>query len=68
MNDLVVSNPFGVIERKGIAVVGSRKVAEIFEKRHDNVLRDIEVTIDGLNNLKNSENNDLNFEDVEFQY
>jgi len=68
MNDLVVSNPFGVIERKGIAVVSSQKVAEIFDKRHDNVLRDIEVTIDGLNNLKNSENNDLNFEDVEFQY
>lgn len=33
---------YGVTERSGIPVVSSRKVAEVFNKRHDNVLRDIE--------------------------
>lgn len=38
----IINDFYGVTERKGIPVVSSRKVAEVFEKRHDNVLRDIE--------------------------
>ncbi len=33
---------FGLIESKGIPVVGSRKVAEMFKKEHKTVLRSIE--------------------------
>lgn len=33
---------FGVVERKGIPVVSSRKVAEVFNKQHGHVIRDIE--------------------------
>jgi Rha family phage regulatory protein len=32
---------FGVTESKGIPVVSSRKISEIFDKRHDNVLQTI---------------------------
>lgn len=44
---------YGVIERKGQPVVSSRKVAEVFNKRHDNVMRDIEEI--GVNLLKSEE-------------
>lgn len=37
----IIQDQFGVTECKGIPVVNSRKVAEIFEKRHDNVLQSI---------------------------
>jgi len=33
---------FDVTEFDGIPVVSSRKVGEVFAKRHDNILRDIE--------------------------
>jgi len=39
--NLITKDDFGVTELKGKAVVSSRKVAEIFNKRHDNVLMDI---------------------------
>lgn len=39
MNELIKS--YGLSERKGEPVVSSRKVAEIFGKEHDKVLRDI---------------------------
>lgn len=37
----VWNEEFGMLEYKGKPVVNSRKVAEIFEKRHDHILRDI---------------------------
>ena len=39
MNELI--SLYGLTERKGEPVVSSRKVAEIFNKEHDKVLRDI---------------------------
>jgi Rha family phage regulatory protein len=39
---------FGVTEHQGIPVVNSRSVAETFNKRHDNVLRDIQLLTDSL--------------------
>ena len=39
MNELI--SLYGLTERKGEPVVSSRKVADIFNKDHDNVLRDI---------------------------
>lgn len=39
MNELIKS--YGLLEKKGEPVVSSRKVAEIFSKDHDKVLRDI---------------------------
>lgn len=43
-------NFLGVIELKGIPVVSSRKVAEIFEKRHDNILRNLTVLKNEVSN------------------
>ena len=42
----VIQNQFGITERKGIPMASSRKVAEIFNKRHDHVLRDIQSITD----------------------
>lgn len=43
MNGLIVPNDiYGVTEKNGIPVVGSRYVSETFSKRHDAVLRAIE--------------------------
>jgi Rha family phage regulatory protein len=39
MNDLVID--FGVTERKSVPIVSSRKVAEVFEKEHKDVLESI---------------------------
>lgn len=50
MNELIAVNDiYGVIEKKGKAIVTSLKIAEIFEKRHDDVLKSIR-------NLECSEN------------
>lgn len=56
MKNVFLIDSFGVTERNGIAVVSSRYVADIFEKRHDNVLRDIEEI---KNNLLNFEESNL---------
>jgi len=46
MSNLILPDDvYGVTEKKGIPIVGSRKVAEIFSKEHKNVLRDIEEKI-----------------------
>lgn len=49
MENLIVS--LGVEEKKGVPVVSSRKVADVFGKRHDHVIRDIEVAISALPNF-----------------
>lgn len=36
---------FGVTEKRGVPVVSSRKVAEVFIKRHDNIIQTIRETI-----------------------
>lgn len=47
MSDMVL-DAYGVTEKNSIPVVSSRRVAEIFSKRHDNVLRDISDINSGL--------------------
>jgi Rha family phage regulatory protein len=42
---------FGVSEHKGIPVVSSRKVAEVFEMRHDNVLRTIDNALETVDDF-----------------
>ena len=39
---------FGVTAFDGIPVVSTRRVSEVFGKRHDNILRDIQATVDSL--------------------
>jgi len=41
MNELAISDVYGVTEKNGRSIVSSRRVAEIFKKQHDNVLRDV---------------------------
>lgn len=53
MNELLTDH-FGVIEKKGIPVVSSRNVAEVFQKEHRNVLRDIDKLIKGLLKIEQS--------------
>ena len=49
MGNLVRSNDiYGVTEKNSVPVVSSRKVAEVFNKRHDNVLADIKTISDDL--------------------
>jgi Rha family phage regulatory protein len=48
LKNQIIKVDFGVIALKDIPVVSSRKVAEIFNKRHDNVLRDIEIIKNSL--------------------
>jgi len=38
----------GVNPHDGLAMVSSRKLAEVFDKRHDHVMRDIKTIIEGL--------------------
>jgi Rha family phage regulatory protein len=49
MNGIELNDIYGVTEKKGIPVVSSRKVAEVFEKEHKNVLRTIDEKIEGSN-------------------
>lgn len=51
MNNIVVFEPrelYGITSADGIAVVSSRKVAEVFKKEHKNVLQAIENTLKDL--------------------
>jgi len=48
MDKLVIYDTYGMTEVKGVPVASSRKVSEYFDKRHDNVLRDIEELLKGL--------------------
>ena len=48
MNELVVVSDFGDTCLKDVPVVSSRRVADIFGKRHDHVLRDIKNVVDSL--------------------
>lgn len=52
MENLIVS--LGVEEKKGVPVVSSRKVAEVFGKEHHNVIRDIEICRGELKNEPSS--------------
>jgi Rha family phage regulatory protein len=45
---------FGVSEHKGIPVVSSRKVAEVFDKRHDHLLKSIRELIRKVNIVRPS--------------
>ncbi len=47
----IESDDFGVKGVKGIAMVGSKMVAEVFGKRHDNLMRDIERIIKDLDKV-----------------
>jgi Rha family phage regulatory protein len=42
---------FGVSEHKGMAVVSSRKIADVFDRHHKDVLESIRITLDEFNNL-----------------
>jgi Rha family phage regulatory protein len=56
-----------ITERDGVPVTTSRALADHFGKRHDNVLRDIENTIDQLNQTEEGKAfNALNFEAVNY--
>lgn len=53
MNELIKS--YGLSERKGEPVVSSRKVAEIFGKNHDDVLKSVRSLVEGLGEISESE-------------
>jgi len=61
MNKLIIKDIFGVTECRGKAIASSRRVAEIFGKRHDHVLRDIYEITDPKNGLSKTFI-DINFE------
>lgn len=45
MSNLILNDFYGVTEKNSIAVVSSRKVAEVFGKEHKSVLRSINYKI-----------------------
>lgn len=57
---------YGVIERKGQPVVSSRRVAEIFDKRHDHILRSISQIADPESGVS-VEFSSLNFEEIKYK-
>jgi len=60
MNELVLSE-YGMTEKNGIPVVDSRHVADKFHKRHDHVMRDIEIALATFSQLDNPKFGDTNF-------
>lgn len=65
---LINSDIFGVTEWKGCPAVSSRFIAANFKKRHDNVLRDIEVELKNMKELAEDGNADaLKFEEINFR-
>lgn len=49
MNNLIIPGDiYGVTEKSGIPIASTRRVAEIFSKRHDHVLRDVQNIIISL--------------------
>lgn len=52
----------GLIESNGKVVVSSRDIAQVFEKRHSEVMRDIRIIV-----LVEDDFNQRNFAPVEYQ-
>jgi len=52
MNDLVSS--VGLVEKNGVKMMSSKSLAEMFDKRHDNVLEKIRNTLESLGSLDSS--------------
>lgn len=61
MNNQLMNLGLGLTEMDGKAVVSSRDISRVFEKRHDNVLRDIKNIIDS-----DAEWDLLNFEEMSY--
>jgi len=59
MSNLVIVDVFGVTEKRGKPITSSRNVAEVFHRRHDNVLRDLVSLRDDVSRGFGA----LNFED-----
>lgn len=56
MSGLILpSDIYGVTEKKGIPIVSSRRVAEVFEKPHDDVLKSARSLVEGLGEISESE-------------
>ena len=56
MNNLILPNDiYGVTEKSGIPVVSSRRVADVFGKPHDNVLKSVRNLVEGLVEISESE-------------
>lgn len=67
MRELVPMNEYGIFaDAKEVARVDSRYVAEVFEKRHDNVLRDIRKFLDPNSGLS-EEFTALNFKESKYK-
>ena len=54
-NIMFPNDVYGVTERKGIPVVSSRKIADVFGKSHDDVLKSVRNLIEGLGEISESE-------------
>ena len=52
MNTNILDNIYGITAIDGVPMVSSRKVAEVFEKQHKNILRDIDKLLKDLGELK----------------
>ena len=61
MNNLEMTNAELVEVRNQQVVTDSRKVAEVFGKRHDNVMRDIENIIEGLLKIEDTHPTEMFF-------
>lgn len=54
MNE-IIKDQFGVIERKGIPITGTRNVAKVFDKNHDDVLKSVRSLLEGLGEISESD-------------
>ncbi|MFA5313814.1 MAG: Rha family transcriptional regulator [Methanomassiliicoccales archaeon] len=56
MNSLILPDDiYGVTEKSGVPVVSSRKIADVFRKPHDDVLKSVRSLIEGLGEISESE-------------
>jgi Rha family phage regulatory protein len=62
----IFQDEFGIIEYKGVPVVGSRKVAEIFEKDHKHVLDSIRKITEPKSGLS-EKFNFINFKEITYK-
>lgn len=56
MSNLILPDDiYGVTEKSGVPIVSSRKVAEVFGKPHDDVLKSARNLVEGLGEISESE-------------
>jgi len=67
MKKMLLVPEYGLYEKDGKPFCDSLQIAEVFEKRHDHILRDIGVALDTFQNINQPKFGEINFVETSYK-